>query len=46
VSEYVEQFSMLVDQLASYESNPNPLYYAMHFVDGMRVDIKTMVMIQ
>jgi hypothetical protein len=46
VSEYVEQLSELVDQLASYESNPNSLYYTMHFVDGLRDDSKAMVMIQ
>jgi hypothetical protein len=45
VSEYVKQFSELVDQLASYESNPNPLYYAMRFVDGLGDDIKAMAMI-
>jgi hypothetical protein len=28
VSEYVEQFSTLVDQLVAYESDANPLYYA------------------
>jgi hypothetical protein len=42
----VEQFSELVDQLLSYESDANPLYYAMRFVDGLRDDIKQMVMIQ
>jgi hypothetical protein len=36
----------ILNQLASYESNPNPLYYATHFVDGLRDDIKAVVMIQ
>jgi hypothetical protein len=35
-----------VDQLAAYESTDNPLYYAMRFVDGLRDDIKLMVVIQ
>jgi hypothetical protein len=46
VVEYVEQFSALVDQLAPYESDSNPLYYAMRFVDGLRDEIRSMVMIQ
>jgi hypothetical protein len=46
VAEYAEQFSCFVDQLAAYESSPNPIYYAMRFVDGLREDINSMVMIQ
>jgi hypothetical protein len=30
----------------SYESDANPLYYAMRFIDGLCDDIKQMVMIQ
>jgi hypothetical protein len=30
---------VLVDQLVAYESDANPLYYAMRFVDGLRDDI-------
>jgi hypothetical protein len=44
--EYVDQFSELIDKLASYESGTNQLYYAMRFVDGLREDIKSMVIIQ
>jgi hypothetical protein len=46
VCDYVEQFLKLVDQLAAYEASDNPLYYAMHFIDGLRDDIRPMVMIQ
>jgi hypothetical protein len=46
VAYYVDWFSALVDQLAAYESTDNPLYYEMRFVDGLRDDIKLMVMIQ
>jgi hypothetical protein len=42
----VDQFSALVDQLAAYESDANPLYYAMHFVDRLHNHIKSVVMIQ
>jgi hypothetical protein len=45
VTEYVDKFSTLVDQLVAYESNANLLYYAMRFVDGLREDIKAIVMI-
>jgi hypothetical protein len=41
-----EQFSTLVDKLATYESDVNPLYYVMCFVDGVKEDIKSMVMIR
>jgi hypothetical protein len=37
---------VLVDQLVAYEYEANPLYYAMHFVDGLRDDIRFVVMIQ
>jgi hypothetical protein len=46
VVEYVEHFSSLVDQLSAYEASTNPLYYAMRFVDELRDEIKSMVMIQ
>jgi hypothetical protein len=46
VNEYVIQFSELVDQLMAYESDANPLYYVMRFVDGLKPEIKSMVMIQ
>jgi len=31
VSDYIEKFSGLVDQLIAYGKNTNPLYYVMHF---------------
>jgi hypothetical protein len=46
VTKYVESFSMLVDQLAAYEAEANPLYYAMRIVDGLKEDVKSVVMIQ
>ncbi len=46
VTEYVDLSSSLVDRLAAYESQTNPLYYVMHFVDGLKDDIKSMIMIQ
>jgi hypothetical protein len=46
VAEYVEQFSTLIDQLATYEADANPLHRATRFVDGLHDDIKSVVMIQ
>lgn len=46
VFEYVERFSNLVDHLSAYESNADPLYYTMRFVDGLREDIKSVIMVQ
>jgi hypothetical protein len=45
VTAYVDQFSALVDQWTTYESEANPLYYATRFVDGLREEIRSMVMI-
>jgi hypothetical protein len=39
VTEYQDRFVTLVDQLAVYESVPDPLYFATRFVDGLRTDI-------
>lgn len=46
VSDYVEQFASLVDELGAYESRTDPLYYTMRFVDGLKYDIKSVVMVQ
>jgi hypothetical protein len=46
VAEYVEQFSVLADHLAAYEAHADPLYYTMRFVDGLRDDIRSVIMVQ
>lgn len=46
VAEYVEQFSELVDQLRAYASVTDPLYYTMRFIDGLRPDIKSSIIVQ
>jgi hypothetical protein len=43
VSEYVEQFTSLVDELAAYESHTDPLYYVMRFVDGLGTKSKQLL---
>jgi hypothetical protein len=46
VADYVEQFASLVDELAAYESRTDPLYYTMRFIDGLKHEIKTVIMVQ
>jgi hypothetical protein len=46
VTEYVEHFSQLVDQLNAYNLPSDPLYYTTKFIDGLRSDIKSIVLIQ
>ena len=46
VAEYIERFSRLVDQLAAYESKSDQLYYTTRFVDGLKSDIRSAVVIQ
>jgi hypothetical protein len=46
VQEYITRFSTLVDQLQAYGCNIDPIYYAMHFVNGLRADIRSAVHMQ
>jgi hypothetical protein len=46
VVDYVEWFSVLVDQLAAYAPAESSLHYAMKFIDGLHDDIMPVVMIQ
>jgi hypothetical protein len=46
VAEYVERFSELVDQLTAYESRTDPLYYTMRFLDGLKYELQSAVLMQ
>jgi hypothetical protein len=46
VAEYVAQFSELLDQLIAYGHSTDPLYYTTRFVDGLRDDIHSTVLVQ
>lgn len=46
MSVYIDEFSQLVDQLNAYQRMSDPLYYTMKFVDGLKDDIKAVVMLQ
>ncbi|WVZ88557.1 hypothetical protein U9M48_035065 [Paspalum notatum var. saurae] len=46
VSEYVEQFAELVDQLAAYESTTDSLHYTMRFIQGLHPNLRASVLMQ
>jgi len=46
VAEYVQCFAELVDQWSAYTSTTDPLYYTLRFIDGLRDDIKSVVLVQ
>jgi hypothetical protein len=43
VKEYITQFTPLIDQLNAYGGPTDPLFYAMHFVNGLKDYIKAPV---
>jgi hypothetical protein len=45
VQDYIDKFVELVDQLVAYES-PYQRYYTAHFVDGLKDEIKSVILIQ
>jgi len=45
VAEYISQFTELVDQLAAYESTADSKYYTMCFIDGLRPEIRSIVLL-
>jgi hypothetical protein len=46
VSEYVERFDALMNHLLSYSEAIHPLYFLTRFVEGLREDIRAVVIIQ
>lgn len=46
VAEYISRFNELVDQLIAYGHTTDPLYYSTRFVDGLRDDIRSVVLVQ
>jgi hypothetical protein len=45
VSDYVDRFTKLVDQLKAYSSTTDPLFYTMRFVDGLRPELKAIILV-
>ena len=46
VTDYVEHFSSLIDQLKAYNKTPDMHTYTTRFVDGLHSDIHTIVAMQ
>lgn len=46
LSEYVDRFFELYDQLVAYQSSVDPLYFTMHFIKGLRSDTQAAVLVQ
>jgi len=46
VTDYIDKFSELVDQLTAYDGNTDPLYFTMRFIEGLRDDLRAPVLIQ
>lgn len=45
VADYITQFTELVDQLSAYSSTTDPMYFTMRFIDGLRPEIKAIVLV-
>lgn len=46
MTEYIAQFTTLLDQLKAYAKHPDPIYYTQRFIDGLRDDLKSIVLMQ
>jgi hypothetical protein len=46
VEDYVTRYSELMDQIAAYESRPDPLHYTTRFLDGLQPAVRILVAIQ
>jgi hypothetical protein len=46
VQEYIDRFSELVDQLLAYDHSSDYRYYTARFVDGLKDDVKLVVLVQ
>jgi hypothetical protein len=45
VALYIEQFSELIDKLSAYENKTDPMFYTLHFIDGLKDTIKSNVLL-
>jgi hypothetical protein len=46
VQEYITQFTELIDQLPAYEPDADKFYYTVRFVDGLKYEIKSVILVQ
>jgi hypothetical protein len=45
VSEYIEKFTDLYEQLKAYNPNPDKLYFTTRFIDGLREEIRSIILV-
>jgi hypothetical protein len=46
VADYIERFDILMNHLVSYSDTTHPYYFLTRFVEGLRADIRAVVMVQ
>ncbi|RLN13205.1 hypothetical protein C2845_PM09G13910 [Panicum miliaceum] len=46
LSDYIDHFFELYDQLAAYQTAADPMYFTMQFIEGLRADIQAVVLLQ
>jgi hypothetical protein len=46
VADYIERFDNLMNHLVSYSDTTHPYYFLTRFVEGLRADIRAVVMVQ
>jgi hypothetical protein len=46
VHDYIDRFTELVDQLVAYDHSSDHRYYTTHFVDGLKDEIKSVILVQ
>jgi hypothetical protein len=46
VQNYIDRFTALVDQLVAYEHSSDHCYYTTRFIDGLKGEIKTVILVQ
>nr|XP_040252089.1 uncharacterized protein LOC109754163 [Aegilops tauschii subsp. strangulata] len=46
VAQYIEQFELIINHLSSYSDSIHPFYFLTRFVEGLRKDIRAVVLVQ
>lgn len=46
VAEYIERFEVVMNHLISYSEDTHPFYFLTRFVEGLRADIRAVVLVQ
>jgi hypothetical protein len=46
VTEYIEQFDILMHHMLAYKPDIDPTFFTTHFIDGLRKDLRASVLIQ